>query len=290
MKRSGLTYDQLEKDYSLNKDDAKRVIDDLRNRGYTVGEYARDGELVYQLDTFIQPPSITKRHIPNEFTFAIISDTHFGSKYAKIEELKQFYDIIDARGIKHVDHVGDMIDGLNVYKGQISELKCCTLDDQIDLVVNEFPHKKNIETDFIIGNHDFSFVKSVGIDVGKLISQRRSDMKYLGQFTTILDFGGIKLELVHYTGSMAWGISYRAQKYLRDYIGRSPAMLALGHAHKQGFFLVRNTYCFEAGNFQGPTPLCKEKGLFGVSGGWIVNITQENGRIIKIVPEWIEFK
>jgi len=96
--------------------------------------------------------------------------------------------------------------------------------------------------------------------------------------------------LVMRNGKTCWsGNSYRCQKYLRDYIGKAPDILGLGHAHKNGFFKVQNTYCFEAGAWQGPTNFTKSKGLWGSICGWIIHIKQKDGVISSLVPELLEF-
>lgn len=287
---TGLNYDLFQEKYEIIKSEVKLLIPELEKKGYTIGRYVICGEVVYRLDKFEQAPQIKRIAIPQEFSYGLISDTHIGSKACRIDALQMFYDVIAERGIKHVNHAGDLLDGVNVYKGQIAELKYCTLDEQVQDVVDNFPRKTNVTTTFIIGNHEFSFIKSAGVDVGKIIQLKRPDMQYLGQILAIIDLAGIKLELCHYTGSVPYSISYRAQKYLRGYTGKDPAILMLGHMHTSGFFQVKNTYCFESGTFQGPTSFTKMKGLSSELGGWVINIRQQDGVIKKIIPEWISFK
>jgi len=290
LKKSGLTYDVFLEKYELDKKSVKELIKDLRSKGYNIHDYSVQGEVLYKLETFTsERTAIHLDEVDEDFSFGLISDTHLCAKTCRLNDLLEYYDIIEERGIKNVDHCGDLTDGLDVYHGHASELLYHTIDDQIDFVVNNYPHKKNVTTHYITGNHDLKVLKKVGIDVGNLISSRRSDLHYLGQVLAIIDLAGIKIELCHYKGSMAWSRGYRLQKYLRDYSGTSPDVLALGHKHQMEFVKIMNTYGFEAGCFQGPTTFTKERGLPCLCGGWIVRIVQKDGVIKKIIPEWIGF-
>ncbi len=290
LKKNGLTYDDFLDKYNLEKNDTKIYISELRSKGYCISERSIAGEVVYKLDTFISPKAaISRLDVDEDFSFGFIGDTHLCAKTCRMDALESYYDEISSRGIHHVDHAGDLTDGIDVYKGQVNELEYHTLDDQIKFVINNYPKHKGITTHYITGNHDLKVLSRVGIDIGNIISASRPDLDYLGQIQAIINLGGIKIEMCHYKGSMAWSRGYRIQKYLRDYIGDAPQILGLGHKHAMEFNKVMNTYSFELGSFQGQNNFTKELGLSGPIGGWIVNIKQKDGVILKLTPEWLEF-
>jgi predicted phosphodiesterase len=290
LRKNGLSYDIFLEKYKMQKNDVKVYIENLRANGYNITERSIEGEVLYKLENFVTPKNaITLIKAKEDFSFGLISDTHLCSRTCHLEDLCAFYDLLEERGIKHVDHCGDLTDGLDVYKGQTVELEQHTLDEQVKFVVDNYPKKLNIETNFITGNHDLKVLTKVGIDVGNLIAKERPDMKYLGQVLARINLGGIIIELCHYKGSMAWSRGYRLQRYLRDYTGKAPDILAIGHKHTMEFCKVQNTFGFECGSFQGQNNFTKEMGLSGPIGGWIINIRQKDGVITKITPEWIEY-
>ncbi|MDD2679095.1 MAG: metallophosphoesterase family protein [Candidatus Nanoarchaeia archaeon] len=288
--KRGLGYDAFLEKYEMDKKATKAHIAELKKKGYNITTLVVDSEAIFKLQKYVsEKTSLTQLEIDEEFSFGLISDTHLCARTCRLEALCEYYDEIERRGIHNVDHCGDLTDGIGVYPGQEVELNQHTLDEQVEFTVKNYPKKKDVKTYFVTGNHDLKVLKKVGIDVGNIISSKRDDLIYLGQVMANLDIGGIKIELSHYEGSMPYATSYRSQKYLRDYIGKAPDILGLGHAHKNGFFKVQNTFCFESGAWQSPNNFTKSKGLWGSIGGWIINIKQKDGVINSIIPEWLEF-
>lgn len=143
--------------------------------------------------------------------FGAIADTHLGSLYENLDFLHFVYELFRIEGINVVYHAGDLVDGERMYKGQEYEIHVHGGDAQIDYAVKNYPQIDSIQTKFICGNHDYSFWKSSGFDVGKRIAEHRHDMAYLGA-----DYADIKLKsstgycclrLVHPSGGTAYAIS-----------------------------------------------------------------------------------
>lgn len=139
----------------------------------------------------------------DEYSFAAIADTHLCSVQEKLRELHTFYALCHKRGIKDVFHAGDIVAGQGVYAGQEYEIHTFGADNQVAYVVANYPKVEGITTHFIIGNHDYSFLKMAGVDVGPKIAQARKDIDYLGAFQGCVFQNGIKLiQLVHPDGGM----------------------------------------------------------------------------------------
>ena len=71
--------------------------------------------------------------------FAIMGDTQFGSKYAQITYLHQFYDLCAKEGIKEVYHTGDITEGLKMRAGHEYEVYTVSADEMREDVVKNYP-------------------------------------------------------------------------------------------------------------------------------------------------------
>lgn len=224
--------------------------------------------------------------------FAIMGDTQFGSKYAQITYLNQFYDLCEEEGIDAVYHTGDITDGLKMRPGHEQELYVHGADDMRDDVVANYPQRYGITTYFITGNHDASLYKHVGYDIGQAIENARPDMIYLGRdCVKVYLTPNCTLELRHPWDGTAYATSYKIQKMIEAMESDSkPNILAVGHYHKAEYLFYRNIHALQTGCFQGQTPFTRGKGISVQMGGWIVTIrVDENGYIQGFAPEFIPF-
>jgi predicted phosphodiesterase len=239
-------------------------------------------------------PRIITRHITDrEFQFAIVSDTHMGSVYEKLNELKTFYEICRKMGIKDVLHAGDLIQGQRMYPGWEMETNVFGANPQVEYVVKNYPKVAGITTYFILGSHDTCFWKASGIEVGDLISEKRKDLIYLGQYQGDVVLNEIKIRLIHPTGGVPYSLSYRGQKIAEQIpSGQKPHILVLGHLHVAYYFPYRLIQIIGAGAFQDQTPYLLQKGLQPNVGGWTVKVRLAKYRkqsVVAITPSWIPF-
>ena len=215
----------------------------------------------------------------NKIKFAIVTDTHLGSMYEQIEYLKLFYKKAEDTGYNIILHAGDIIEGWKVYKGQEFEVHKRGWKEQREWFEDQYPIHNNIITKFITGNHDASFKKLVGIDVGPELCRNRKDFIFLGE-----DYGDVyfqanndkefKVTLLHPGGGSAYALSYRPQKIIEQLEGGTkPNMLIIGNFHKSELIPnYRNIISIQGGCFQSQTPFMKSKGLSAMMGGWFIDI------------------
>lgn len=221
--------------------------------------------------------------------FAIVSDTHFGSKYTQMSHLHDFYDFCVREGITSVYHAGDITDGLKMRPGHEYELYEHSADGQLADVVKNYPRREGITTYFITGNHDASLYKHVGYDIGAAIAKDRDDMVYLGRDCAVVNLTpNCTLELRHPWDGTSYALSYKIQKMIEAMESDSkPNILAVGHYHKQGHFMHRNVHGILVPCFEGQTPFTRGKGISTVLGGYIITLhVDENGTIQRILPEY----
>lgn len=224
--------------------------------------------------------------------FAIMGDTQFGSKYAQITYLHDFYDLCAREGITDVYHTGDLTDGLKMRTGHEYELYEVSADEMRDDVVKNYPKRDGITTHFITGNHDASIYKQVGYDMGMAIAMLRPDMNYLGRDCAVINLTpNCTLELRHPWDGTAYALSYKMQKMIEAMESDSkPSILAVGHYHKAEYLFYRNVHALQTACFQGQTPFTRGKGISVHIGGWIVTLSvNEEGTITRFSPEFIPY-
>lgn len=225
-----------------------------------------------------------------EEKIGILSDTHLGCTSERLDLLGKAYKMFEDNGVKDVYHAGDVSDGYRVYKGQEFYLKVVGADAQADYVAQNYPQIKGITTHFILGNHDMSHFDREGADIGKMISVRREDMKYLGQYYARVQFNRTKMDLVHPHGGFAYAISYPLQRYVNELEGGTKAnILVMGHFHRTLFTVYRNICCIMPGAFQDQNDYTRRRGLQPNKGFWIVEFEHDAKGIVSFKPEWHAF-
>jgi len=208
----------------------------------------------------------------------LISDTHFGSLYQRADSLAEIYSVFKKEGVTDVFHAGDVLEGEGMYKGQVYEIFAHGLDAQLNEAHKGAECTKGIRTHFIVGNHDLSYSKVVGIDVGRLIAEA-TGWNYLGPNYAMVHIGTEKmpfsLAVMHPSGGTAYALSYKSQKVAESFSGgQKPSLLSIGHFHKSDWMpCYRNIEVYQAGCFQSQTPFMATKPTPAHVGGWIVEIT-----------------
>lgn len=221
--------------------------------------------------------------------FGVLSDTHIGSRWTQITHLHEAYRKFEEEGIKHVYHAGDITEGWKMRQGHEHECYIHGADDYVEEVIDVYPNVPGIKTYFITGNHDLSFVKLAGIDIGVQIAKDRPDMIYLGQEAATVNLTpGCTVELMHPRGGSSYAISYKAQKISESLEGGTkPSILLVGHFHKVEYLFYRNIHIIQAGCIQAQTPFMRGRHLASMVGYWIVELHMgEDGQINRMRPEF----
>jgi hypothetical protein len=228
------------------------------------------------------------------YKFALTSDLHVGSLYANTEAFVEFVNVAYDEVVRDFYCSGDLIEGDSMFRGQVYELKDVGFARQLDALVKvtkQLPKKAQMH--FVTGNHDASFAKQIGFDVGQYIAEATGWICVGRDSGTIsIDLPGkeFRLALLHPDGGTAYALSYKAQKIIEAWEGGfKPHMISIGHFHKAEFILrYRNVKAVQAGTFQNQTPYMERKALAAHVGGWIVEI--ELGDLYnRTRPEFIEF-
>lgn len=240
----------------------------------------------------VQGKMVVNKTKENTIRFAVTGDRHHGSLYHHGAALHAFYDFCVREGVKDVYDAGDMLDGHKVYRGQEFELRDIGFEAQMNGVVTHSP--TGVKTWFVTGNHDASFKNAAGVPVGSCISERVKGYGFLGEEQARVRWetpnGQFELMLIHPGGGSSYAVSYRPQKIVESLEGGTkPDMLAIGHYHKAEFLpSYRNVAVLQTGTFQRQTPFMARQGLSAHVGGWIVEVSiNEGNKVIK--AEFVAF-
>lgn len=296
LSRGGLTFQDFEEEYGLSDSQAKRLLQNMRESGYAV-DFKEVDEYGTRLWFFAgeRDKKFSIGDGDGQYTFAIISDTHLGSKAEHLDELNDFYDEVQRRGIDIVFHAGDIGDGWNVHKGQIDEVKGAASgwDRLTDYVVDNYPQRDGVDTLFISGNHDHKLQRRTGIWFSERIDERRDDLHWCGdsQATFVFDReNDINLELIHPSGGNPYTVGYRLQTLYRERpVDNRPTIAAVGHIHGSMYAETEGVKGLYAGCWKGLTTYGKRKGHVSNIGGWIIDMKIEDGEIRQFTPQWVGY-
>lgn len=153
-------------------------------------------------------------HLPCEGEIGVVSDTHLTSDAERLDLVRLAYDEFARRGITTVFHVGDLMDGHDVYRGHNQFLKVHGAQAQAKYFIEKYPRKPGIITYAISGNHDCADYLKTGMDQVSLVVngfehqgrhvEGRKDIVYLGQYAHKLILPQeITVELLHPRGNNA---------------------------------------------------------------------------------------
>lgn len=227
-----------------------------------------------------------------EVKFLSLSDIHYASKWDNPHLVDYAYELAEKENVDFVVNSGDIFEGdfHNARPNHIYEVKAHGME-QLDYVADKYP-KSHIPTYYITGNHEATFIKTCGADMGKMLEQRRSDLTYLGH-----DLGDIKLDktfirLRHGSGGNAYAKGYKLQKYCETLPTNDiPNIILQGHFHYSAYFKNRDIHCFNVPSLQGYTPYAKSLGLPQEMGFWLITCDLDSkGNIVSIIPELYQFE
>lgn len=270
---------------------AEAMIQDIREKGYNLQE--KQG--VHSLSKILPPTDnwvVKPWGGEKTVRFGLVSDTHIGGVDTQLTLLHHLYDKFELEGITDVYHAGDLTDGEKMRPGHEYEIYMHGADAQAEHAVKVYPSRPGITTAFITGNHDYSFMKSIGLDIGKQVAARRSDMEYLGYMNATIQLSpGCTLELRHPLGGGAYALSYKIQKMIEAMAGgEKPSILAVGHYHKRGYFEYRSIHALLVPTTQGQTTFLRGLGSSAHLGGAIIELKlRDDGVISEFTPRFIPF-
>jgi len=244
---------------------------ELIEKGYLIREF--EGKV--QLRTTPPPGRTVKIYeiVPElepKFKIGALSDTHYGSIWCAKEEIKKLCDRLESEGVALIIHCGDWVDGI-LRKEDIQYQDAIGADRQIQAVAEHFPRLKKTKVVGIGGSHDVSYLRKFGLDVLRLLQQRRPDIEFLGYHEARIELReGVMLGIMHPTGGASYARTYRLQKIVEQLGESRPQVLLLGHFHYAGYLFYLGTHAFHVPCCQFQTLHLRERALLPTIGALVL--------------------
>lgn len=275
----------------MDEENKKNIKVDFSGLEKTIKELEKDKEILqHQVQDLGKRKPIQQHFSGRRIRIGVISDTHKGSLYANQSLEDSLISYFNKKKVDIVYHVGDLIDGEKMYRGQEYEIEYPGADAQVNHFVKTFP-KVDSKMFFITGNHDQSFWKNAGVDIGKQIEEQRDDMEYLGQDQALIEIKpNVKIMLIHPGGGTAYAVSYKSQKLIESFTGgEKPNIMLCGHFHKYDHLFYRNIHGFQCPTTQSQTPFMKRKPTPAIMGGLMLDIHTDRKGITKLKSEYLPY-
>jgi len=278
---------ELSRELGISKNRVKELMNNLKKKRN--GSNSRiiydenTGKYLYDYRDFIDH-SIA----PTEMDFGkekiklmAISDTHLNSKYQNLKLLRKSYRIAEEEKVDIITHSGDITDGVpsSGYRGHRFDNVIQDVSTLIDYVVDVYPRSK-IPTYMISGNHDQWSKKDTGLDIGREISKRRSDLIYLGEEFGVINERGILIALHHPDKGAPYTLGYdlvKFSKYLKRFGDFKLALF--GNYHKAAVLVDNDRMGVLVPTLKSPDNYTITKGLPDWIGSWIIDFGITDGEI-----------
>lgn len=273
MKKRNPYVHNVVKDLKIEEYQVYGLVEMMKRQGYLFDIV--EGQIVKvkpvkENDVYRLPSNLEK------IKLLLISDTHLGNKYDRLDILRYLYAKAEDTGVNYVLHSGDLTEGLSGRPEQIYSLKEASYTGQRDYVVEKYP-RSNVPTYLIAGNHDMWWYKKCGADICKDISNLRDDIHYLGSDCEDLQIGKLKLRLFHGIGGSSYAKSYKLQKYLDSIpMSERPHILQTGHIHQSFYMKQGKTHCFQTSCLQDMTPYERSNGFNNDKSCWWVEVNMDD--------------
>lgn len=294
------TLDEIAERFRVTRGAALDLLDAVRKGGANVQSFAdrytipRDPAQVEHTDKL----HLLKSDAAGRYRIGVISDTHYGSKYAREDVCTILYDWFAAEGITTVLHGGNWIDGTARFNAYDLIPEAHGMQAQLDYFVKRYPQRKGIRTLYVAGDdHEGWFSQREGVDIGRMLEHTardagRNDLGYLGYVEAFLTLQHArtgetsKLLLQHPGGGSAYALSYAPQKVIESLQpGEKPGVAIWGHWHKMEFANIRGVWSLQAGCTKDLDPFGRKKRLTYHVGGAILELEQgQRGEIFGAVP------
>ena len=203
---------------------------------------------------------------------AIVSCTHFGSKYQQLTALREFCAYATKAKVDAFVHGGDLEDGPTKRHKNPHEVFKHDYDAMLDYCAEVLP--KTGKPWYVIGgNHDRWWQEDGGPDIIRALCDRRDDLTYLGQDLGYLTFGDTMIEVFHFDSGSAYAYSYKAQKHVESLdASRKPHVALIANFHKFCALYYRNVYTVQLPSFQAQSAWMASKSLVSEVAGVILDV------------------
>jgi predicted phosphodiesterase len=242
----------------------------------------------------------------DHFRIGVVSDTHGGSLHEQNSALQHFYRYADGlvpnpNGFPPIEPVDAFINGGDwtqgpdrMHRDQPYSVHVHGADQQVDYVVRSYPKssRPGVKTYGISGNHDASYLGDGGVNVFRMIAERREDIVYVGQDAQYLTIGKLKIYLVHPQGGGSYAKSYKGQRGAEALpISRKVNLLLRGHYHSFDWVEEHGIQVIMLPCFQSQYQWLARKDLHPDIGGLILDVWMTHrGEVGRLTVERVRYQ
>lgn len=188
---------EINKELGTSNDDIYKILFDIKSKYSEFKSIINDGIVQYtnfynlfgNNNTYLNVGEFRKLKI------MIVSDLHLGHYDDLITSVDLMYDYVVKNNINIIFNLGDFFEGYSIYK----TCKFSDCDKQITYALNNYPHDKSVINFLLLGNHDISLVLDKGIDIKKIITDKRDDIVITGIGRANLFLNNFRFRLDHQT-------------------------------------------------------------------------------------------
>lgn len=284
-----ISLEELSTNLNLSKYEVLGLIGKLHENGINISEKILDddiylfnhGEKEFDEKTTIKFDTDEN----NLFKFIAISDLRFGSKSQQLSILNDIYTKAYESGFKNVIICGNITEGIYPIDSKYAD--STFLDDtmrQVDYIIENFPKIEGMKTYFITGSKDQKHFLEKKINVGKRISESRSDMIYLGDGSCNVLIDKVKMNIFNPTLGKTYTVSYRPQQQVDSFRSEDkPDIFLCGGLLQMEKFNYRNVNCITVPSVCATTEEMEDKRYSNTVGAWFIAVhTNEKGELDKI--------
>lgn len=273
----------------LNPFEIMGAITKLKDSGNNVSIIKKNGEIFITDfgDRKLENDIFKVTKDTDVIRLGLVSDTRFGSKHQQLSLLNEFYNDAADFEADIIIHLGDISEGIYSGKKAIynDSLFLHGVEEQANYIVKSYPYISGITTYFLTGEHDLTHMnKKNPKDIGKIISDKREDMIYLGPNQCNMEINNIKLYLEHMTSKrdQPLQLSYRPQETIRTIRSEDKVdYFFQGHNLYAQSFKQRDINCITVPSMVATTPEIRSKSVYNTVGAWLVEIDLDsNGTIL----------
>ena len=231
----------------------------------------------------------SKRKQERPVRIGVISDTHFGSRYAATTCVAACVRDMHDRGARRILHCGDLLDGC--YDHSVHERVASSPEGQVAIAIDTLPEIKGLRYYAITGNHDLTFSRTLGgsAAVGRYIELAfrgagRRDLSVVGANGAVVEHGGKRIHVWHPKSRPTKMKSTPLQNQIWSYApARKPAILLAGHWHTYCHVAQRGVEGFAVPCFQyGGSAFGHALGGGPVIGGMLLDLTHDHDLGIRL--------
>ena len=295
--------EETSKHFDISANELMGIVKQLSDEGFMISTVIKNNEvqIMNKGTTDFTADNDYDIYIDSKgFKTLVISDLSLGSKYQQLSFINEVYKKAYDEGVRNVIVCGDISAGLispkNIYYNSLFKYDT---HGQAEYIIENFPKLEGMTTYFITGDKDHTHDIKNSESIGKIISDRRKDMIYLGPNHCTINlihkdketgkiYEQAKVLVRHPKGKIAYTLSYKPQQYISSMRSEDKVDMVLhGHYLQCEKMHYRGVEEISVPGMTATTPKMKDEGIQNSTGAWILDIELKKKGIERVVPTFI---